>query len=309
MIDVLLATYNGEPYLAEQLESLYSQEGVALHVFVRDDGSSDNSKKILQEFQQRYPDRLTVLEHRNRLGGKASFGWLLEQSRAPYVAFCDQDDVWVNHKLLTLFKRMQALESTLGKDTPLLVHSDLLVVDDKLKPIATSFWKYSGIVPVRTSLSQVLIKNPVTGCALLANRALVEKACPLPEEAVMHDHWLALVASAFGKIDFIAEPLVKYRQHGRNVVGAQGYTWSNIFGRLLRGCGNVDITPLRRQAGVFYSRFAERLGPQQASIIDGFARLSALSWWGRRKFLVHRGILLPGVVRNMALLFCARLSG
>lgn len=310
MIEVLLATYNGEPFLAEQLESLLGQEGVELSILVRDDGSSDNTTSILESYAQRYPGRLTMLGHPGRLGGKGSFGWLLDRSQAPYVACCDQDDVWRSHKLVTLLRRMQTLETTLGKDTPLLVHSDLTVVDEKLNEIDPSFWSYGGIDPARLSLGEVLIKNPVTGCALLANRALLEKACPIPEGAAMHDHWLALVATLFGRIDGVKQPLVLYRQHGRNAVGAQAYGWRHILDRLSSGCGRIGVTiaRLRTQADVLNVRFAGQLKPEEHALLDGFARLSERSVGGRLKFLIDHGILMQGLFRNLALALCVSLE-
>ena len=308
MIDVLLATYNGEAFLSEQIESVLAQEGVRLRILARDDGSTDGTTAILDKLEKAYPKQIAIQRFSVRLGGPGNFAWLLDQARSPYVAFCDQDDIWKSHKLRTLLARMQTLEQQLGHDTPILVHSDLNVVDRVLKPIHPSFWAYSGIDPTRTHVSQVLIKNPVTGCALLANRALLERARPIPEEAVMHDHWLALVASVFGHIEAVEEPLVLYRQHGRNTVGAEAYGWKANIRRLLSGCGRKNIPRLRRQAGGFLARFKAQLRPAQVSLIRGFTKLSERGWVGRRMFLLRHGILLPGVARNLALLFCARLA-
>lgn len=308
MIEVLLATYNGQAFLTEQMNSVLAQEGAELRVLARDDGSSDGTAEILERYARGFPERVTILHSPGRLGGRGSFGWLLDQAQAPYVAFCDQDDVWASNKLRTLLERMQRLESELGKDTPLLVHSDLSVVGLNLLPIHSSFWSYSGINPARQELQQLLVKNTVTGCASLANRALIEKARPVPHEAVMHDHWLALVAATFGRIEIVSESLVAYRQHSNNTVGAQAYGWRIIFKRLLSSCGRMDITRLRRQAGVFSARFAKQLSPEQGARIDGFAYLPERSWFGRRVFLLRHGILMPGLIRNLALLFCTRLG-
>jgi len=308
MIEVLLATYNGQAFLTEQMNSLLAQEGAELRVLARDDGSLDGTVEILERYARDFPERVSILHSPGRLGGQGSFSWLLGQAQASYVAFCDQDDVWASNKLRSLFERMQRLESELGKDTPLLVHSDLAVVDRNLQPIHTSFWSYSGINPARQELAQILVKNTVTGCALLANRALIEKARPIPDEAAMHDHWLALVATVFGHIEEIHEPLVVYRQHANNAVGAQAYGWHNILKRFLSSCGRMDITRLRRQAGAFYTRFAKQLSPEQGALIDGFAHLPGRGWFGRRIFLLHHGILMPGLIRNLALLFCVRLG-
>ena len=308
MIEVLLATYNGEVFLSEQIESVLSQEDVELSILARDDGSSDGTGEVLERYARDYPGRISILHSPGRLGGRGNFSWLLNQACSPYVAFCDQDDVWVGKKMRTLLMRIRSLETRYGKDTPILVHSDLAVADSDLHEIHPSFWEYTHIDTTRNSFRHILVKNSVTGCALLANRALVEKARPIPEEAVMHDHWLALVAVVFGQVDAVKEPLVFYRQHGDNVVGARAYGWRDIFRRLWSDCGRMDISRLCLQAGAFSARFATQLSPEQGVLINGFAQLPERGWIGKRIFLLRHGILLPGLIRNLALLFCVRLG-
>ncbi len=308
MIDVLLGAFDGESFLAEQIESVLTQASVPLRILARDDGSSDGTAEILERYASEDPGRFVLLRSPGRLGAGGNFGFLLDQSKAPYVAFCDQDDVWKPAKLSILLARMHALEQRHGAGTPLLVHSDLEVVGPALEPIAGSYWRRAGIDSARCALPQVLIKNPVTGCALLANRTLVDLARPVPPEAALHDHWLALVAAAFGRIEAVAEPLVRYRQHSANVVGAERYGWRMIVRRALTECGRLDIDRPRRQARAFVDRYAERLAPAQRTLVDGFARLPERSWLARRAFLVTRGVLFPGLARNLALLFCARLG-
>lgn len=308
MIEVLLATHNGEEFLAEQIDSVLGQEGVELRILIHDDESSDKTPLVLEEYVRDHSAKIDRLHSSGRLGVRGGFSRLLNQTHAPYVAFCDQDDVWVASKLGRLLAHMQLLEKKYGHDMPILVHSDLAVVGRSLQLIHPSFWAYSGIDPTRNNFEQILIKNSVTGCALLANRALVEKANPIPDGAVMHDHWLALVAAAFGRIESIKEPLVLYRQHGSNVIGARAYSWREIFRRFSSSCGRMDISRLRYQASVFSAQFATLLSPEQGALIDGFARLPGLSWIERRIYLLRHGILLPGLIRNMALLFCVRLG-
>ncbi|BBP05725.1 glycosyl transferase [Sulfuriferula plumbiphila] len=308
MIQVLLATYNGEAFLAEQLDSLLAQKGGVCTVLARDDGSTDTTLDILQRYAQSFPSQIVLGEKQGRLGAIGSFDWLLSQSSAPYIAFCDQDDVWEPDKLHILLERMQALEARLGKDTPILVHSDLAVVNRNLQRIHPSFWTYSGLDARRHGLAQLLISNTVTGCAMLANRALVERATPIPQEAVMHDHWFALVAAALGHVEPVYESLVAYRQHGRNAVGAQAYGWRTMLGKLISGCGHTDISKLRHQAEVLYRRYGDYLEPDHAGFVAGFSKLQDKSWLARRFFMLRHGILRPGVVRNLGLFFCVRLA-
>jgi hypothetical protein len=127
----------------------------------------------------------------------------------------------VQDKLLTLQKRMGELESKHGKDFPILIHSDLSVVDRNLNVISNSFIEYQGIpTPKEHDFPAFCYQNVVTGCTMLFNKALLELATPIPQEAVVHDYWFSICAQYFGVVDFVERPLVSYRQHNENAIGA-----------------------------------------------------------------------------------------
>ena len=136
--------------------------------------------------------------------------------------FCDQDDVWKPDKIYLTLQKMEALEARYGDKTPILVHSDLSVVDSNLEMIAESFFQYANI-PKRIVLNQLMVQNSVTGCTMMINRCLQQYFLrPLPmSKIIMHDYWAALIAKVFGKIGFVNEPTMYYRQHGNNSVGAK----------------------------------------------------------------------------------------
>ncbi len=128
--------------------------------------------------------------------------------------------------------RIKAAEEELGSGAPILAHTDLVVVDENLQAIAPSFWSYSNLNPYCGSrLNRLLIQNVVTGSATMVNGALARLASPIPQEAVLHDWWLALIASALGRIEAIPERTVLYRQHGRNCLGATSYGWRYVMHR------------------------------------------------------------------------------
>ena len=228
-IDILVSTYNGEGYLKEQLESIFAQDIHDWHILIRDDGSKDRSVSIIEEYASRYPDKITVItEPPGRVGIPAAFECLLVNSSSPYVAFCDQDDVWLPNKLRLLRECIQQVEDTNQEGVPVLVHSDLKVVNNKLDKLADSFWKYQKLNPSKMqSLERLLVQNCVTGCAAMVNRALVARALPIPKDAIMHDWWLALIAASEGKIKALSTRTMDYRQHEHNSNGAK--KWSSKY--------------------------------------------------------------------------------
>jgi glycosyltransferase involved in cell wall biosynthesis len=230
---VLLPVYNGARWLEEQIESIIRQQDADWHLWLRDDGSSDNSLAILRAYAQAYPEQIKCIEDGlGNLGASASFSCLmtlalqdaeLQQSdRNCYFALADQDDTWHPRKLQITLQQMLDVERDAGQQ-PVLVHSDLRVVDEQGTELAPSFIAYQGLDADRTSFSAQLVSNTVTGCTTLLNRALLEQALPVPPQAMMHDWWLSLVASRFGRLCFIRQALVDYRQHGANTLGARAH--------------------------------------------------------------------------------------
>lgn len=234
LILVLLPVYNGQRFLAAQLDSILGQSWRALKLLIRDDCSSDRSMDIIGDYASRFPDRIDVVQDpTGNLGASASFNRLLEEAmtrldsdyrgQEVYVALADQDDVWLPNKLELCLQVLRQQE-TFEPGVPLLVHSDLTVVDQDLKVIAESFTQYQGLKPNKRKFVNQLLSNTVTGCTAVLNRACLEKALPVASAAIMHDWWLSLVASRFGRILFVPDKLVLYRQHGANTVGAHKHS-------------------------------------------------------------------------------------
>jgi hypothetical protein len=163
-------------------------------------------------------------------------------------------------------RRMQEAEGSCGT-MPVLVHSDLKVISESGKPVADSFMKYQGLVPERNAFGQLLFCNLVTGCTALINEALAAKSLPIPDRAVMHDWWLALVAAAFGRLVFIEAPLVEYRQHPANALGAVEKPSYRTMGELAQKIRRVETDPSLYQAALqadaFLERYGRELNPRQ----------------------------------------------
>jgi len=306
-IDILLGTYNGARHLQPQIESLLGQEDVSFRILVRDDGSTDETPAIIERYRRSRPDCFVVLDGSGNIGAIRNFATLLAHSEAPYAALCDQDDVWAPRKLRVLSGMLRDMETRHGSGTPMLVCCDLRVVDADLGERHRSYWRYAGIDPRHTNLAHVLIRNPAAGCASLANRALIRLSLPVPREALVHDHWLTLVAAAVGRIGTIPEPLVDYRQHGGNIIGARPYHWRAAVRRLTSAGAIWDIGRLQKQAAALLERCGAVLSPEARTLVGDFVSLPDRNWIARRWLLLRHGILMPGLLRNLALLFCVRL--
>ncbi len=296
-VQVLLSTYNGAAYLRQQIESLLAQRGVVFQVLARDDGSRDGTPSILAEFAARYPRKLRLLPGSERLGAMQSFAALMTASEADYLAFSDQDDVWEPDKLAVQMERMRRLETESGRAVPCLVHSDLRVVGGNLEPVADSFWAFSNIRPGNNHLRHLVFRNTVTGCAMLCNRALVRRALPIPPDAVMHDHWLALCASVFGRIGVEPRALVLYRQHAQNAIGAvteEPLPLLKMFMNFIRGRGApIPWEDVLRQPRCFFRVYGEEMPDRAAALLADLLSIPRRNAFMRRWLLVrHR--LLPG---------------
>ncbi len=220
MFDIILSTYNGEKYLSQQLDSILNQTYKDWKLIIRDDGSVDSTLQIIEKYISRYPDKIQLIPSIGNLGPMLSFGELLKVSTSKYIALCDQDDVWLENKLTLFHEKMLEIENRYS-DMPILIHSDLFVVDKNLKIVNESFWNKLGLNPNIKSLSYYLSSNNITGCSIILNNKLRELVIPIPSDASMHDWWLAMNASFFGVIEHFDTKTMYYRQHEGNVVGAQ----------------------------------------------------------------------------------------
>ncbi len=270
---IVLSSYNGSRFIAEQIESIRRQSFAGWRLVVRDDGSSDETVRIVERLAAG-DSRVEVLrDGRGNLGPARSFGVLLEHASnagARRVALADQDDVWRPEKLERELALLRRRENELGERTPLLVHSDLTVVDETLEVIAPSLLAFQRMKPVTEgALSKLLIQNFVTGCTTVINRPLLDAALPFPQ-VIMHDWWLALCAAAMGEVLYLPEATVLYRQHGRNTLGSRD--WREVRGETLR-------RPFDwwRRSSTGFAQAVEQ-GCELAGRVEGRTRESAVAY-------------------------------
>lgn len=219
---ILLATYQGEKFLEAQIESLLQQTCKDWQLYVHDDGSDDGTAEIVQHYRNQYPEKIVLVEGPSMGGARDNFLYLMKQVEAPYYMCCDQDDIWLPAKIQRTFDEMKALEEQESAQVPCLVFTELTVVNENLKVIAERMSRYQKLDCENPVLNRMLMQNVVTGCTMMMNRKLRDMAIQYKnhKNIIMHDWWISLIAAQFGKISYIDEPTILYRQHGENSVGA-----------------------------------------------------------------------------------------
>jgi rhamnosyltransferase len=280
---IVLSAYNGARHIEEQIGSIQRQRRSDWVLLVRDDGSSDGTPALVGALARADSRIRLVSSSGKNLGAVASFGALLAEAAGldPHCVFlADQDDVWVEEKLERQLEALVRAEERLGPEVPILVHSDLRVVDDRLRPIHRSFLRYqSGLAtPAGLTLHTLLAQNLVTGAATAVNRALLRVTLPLPD-VVMHDWWLAQCAAAAGTIISLPDALVLYRQHAANVVGATGFY--GLVGRAVRSPGEWwrrggrNFVNGVRQVGMLRQRLGRESGSRAAGLAADYEAVFA----------------------------------
>lgn len=272
-IEILMATYNGEKYIADQLASIRSQTIEDWRLLISDDCSTDKTVEIVSQFAKDDP-RISIISRGERFGGAVpNFYNLIHRSNASYIMCCDQDDVWNNNKIEVTLREMSSLERRYGCNVPILVSTDVEVVDEQLRSLERSMLE-SEKLSCRSYLPHSLVENNVIGCTLMANRALVYLAKrQIPFECiVMHDWWLNLIAQACGHSSILPVQTMKYRQHGNNVAGAS-YSPLDAFRKFDFDRSRKDWNRIVCQARLLLDRYANELDSKAYDVVDSFISL------------------------------------
>ena len=311
MIDILLAAYNGEKYIEEQIASIEAQTCADWNLWICDDCSTDETAALAaaaaSRFNKSHPDsdrrKITVSVNKKACGGAAqNFMHMLSLASSDYAMFCDQDDYWKPDKVEKTLKRMKTMEKKYGAHTPLLVYTDLTVADEILNTIAPSFIQYMN-VPPKVTLPRLLLQNSVTGCTVMMNRALytLVRQVKMAKGIAMHDHFAALTASVFGKIGFLPEATILYRQHGDNTVGAaDARSLSYLWKRYRQGKKQFrkEMQGYMAQADCFYQLFHSRIkDPKIQKLIFDYGHLYEKNKFYRINFYIKNHVIKYGWLR------------
>lgn len=309
-ISILLATYNGEKYLPEQLDSILNQDFKDFTLYISDDGSSDNTLKIIADYSKK-DKRIKILsKHEPNRSACKHFLYMLENVESDLFLFSDQDDVWTQDHVIALVERYNVLSEDI-KNKPILIHGDLEVVGENLDKISDSYINYMNLPKNPKNKHFYFVQNNVTGCVMLINNELKnfvflnkQDLFKYSSSIIMHDSFFATIACEFGKKIYVDKAIELYRQHGKNVVGAYDTKSSKyIIRRFLdKKKYQEELNSYRKFALFFKTYFEEKLSEIELNKLSTFANLKEYSKIYRIFFVIKNGFLKHGIKRNIGYL-------
>jgi len=297
-VEILLATYNGEQYVRQQLESILSQDYDNWVVRACDDASTDDTFSILKEYQEQYPDKFIITRNEQGYGSaKKNFMHLIKSSTCNFVMCCDQDDVWLPNKISLTLQAMNENEE--GK-TPILVHTDLKVVDSHLNVLSESFFEHSNFRK-EFKLNEILIQNFVTGCTMMMNRPMVELMSRVDDcdRVLMHDWVASILATSVGKVVFVNTPTMLYRQHSINSVGAKKYGFALFLSKVKEAKMRQSLIDTTMQAGELAELYQDILDAEKYQLLFQYSTIWGKSKFQRICFYMKYKIFKKGLPRQM----------
>ena len=296
-IAILMATYNGEKYICQQIDSILSQTCKDWELYIHDDGSTDNTIAVVESYVEKYPNKIHLIDGKSTGGAKYNFFYMFGQVEAPYYMTCDQDDVWLDKKIELTYDKMLTIENK--ADVPCLVYTELRVVDSELNTIADTMSGYQSLDCHKRTINQFILQNSVTGCTMMVNMALRDKMLHITDidNTIMHDWWAALVAAQFGKTAFIDEPTILYRQHGDNSLGALGINKLSYIVR--RVWQKKQIQESMRLGRLQAREFAKTYNLPTDSLAVRYAALEGKSRRVRQRFYKENDMYKTGTMRRL----------
>ena len=299
LVSVALATYNGEDYIEEFLDSVLSQSYKNIEIIIFDDCSTDSTTSILKEVSLKDP-RIFVYQQEHNVGFVRNFESALMKCNGAYIALADQDDIWEENKIELLVRNI---------DNHDLIHSDALLIDSEGKVFSNSYTRSSNKLVSPRNLEDIIVNNPVTGCTALISQSLLSSSLPFPKDLLVHDQWLACLAITARGVKYFDEPLIRYRQHDKNQIGAKSknkffYKLLNISSRNKKNEFGLSILIkelLRRSSQDKNS--LEELGKYYTDILNGkflyplIFRIKRWDLFNKKQSFIKRLVLILQVFK------------
>ena len=305
-VQVLLGVYNGARYLDAALESLRVQDCAEWSLLVRDDGSTDGTQAILESWLERLGDKLEILANpeQTNLGMNGNYSHLLAASTAPYIMLISHDDVYHANKISLALEAMKKHEAAVGSERPVLVYTDLVVINEKSEVVARSHWRHVEWRPPRVRpLGRLLVHSAICGGTCLINRALIKL---LGDRPLCEDVWIALVAASFGDLVPLNVQTVDFRWHTSNQSNqiAIGALLRRVIAAPLSASEilHSQLDSLRPRARLFLEQYRDRLSQEQIATLQAFLHLPEMGLLVRRWTVLRYGLLYASWIRTMGLL-------
>ncbi len=276
IICILLASYNGEKFIGDQLDSLLQQTYADWKLFIRDDGSTDKTVCIIKKYVEK-DKRINLLnDDKKNLGSCQNFAALMNAAggQYQYIMFCDQDDFWLPFKIEETLALMKQMEKQQEKKAAVLVYTNFEYVYNNLKTIS-SRKNFHATRVSKLSFAHLLAQNPAYGCTMMLNKQLADMVDHIPLQAENHDYWVALVASALGKIFYLNKTTILYRQHDNNI--STNYNSNSLIKRfkriVLQRKNFEDVRKKRSMAIAFKAAYFDSLCNSYKRILNDYISL------------------------------------
>mgnify|MGYP000173063091 CR=1 FL=1 len=218
-VEVLLATYNGERYIEEQLNSLLNQTYKDFTILIGEDCSTDSTLVILESYKKQYPNKIKILNNEIQRGHCYNFLNLLKETTGDYIFFCDQDDIWEKNKIELTLEKIKKIEVE-NFNIPILIHTDQVIIDEKGKILSDSSTVYFRKIIEFSSVEEIAFRGGLHGCTMLLNKKMLQLLKKIKiwecQKLVYHDWSIAIIAFMKGKVFYLDEKTMRYRIHQKN---------------------------------------------------------------------------------------------
>lgn len=303
MVSILMATYNGAQYLSEQLESILAQSYQNFVLYIKDDYSTDETVDILIRYKAKYPDKIQIFyDYVNSGCAKYNFLDLMLKNEInfEYTMLADQDDIWLPNKIEVSLKAMHELEQQYGNKTPLLVHTDAILVDQNLSYLSNSYIKTMKVDYTKTQISQQIVQNTLMGSTALYNKAL-QTILEYPKFTVMHDWWLMLSVCAFGKVRYVDTATMLYRQHANNQVGIRNMNSLRfiMYFATQREVIHKALIDSCFQSDAFLSIYADKLSISDRKFLEEYSNIPNMNKINKIKTVIKNKAFKNGIARKI----------
>ncbi len=308
MIYIIMCVYNGEKYIKEQIESILHNSITDWRLYISDDGSTDRTYELAAGYAKAYPQKIILTTHINAADPSIHF---LEKIRDvsmkmqadDFIMLCDQDDIWYNNKIELTLEHMNHLVVKNSNKKPLLVCTDVEVVNEKKEQLAESFRRMIHYSIKKLDTAHLLMEHKAQGCTIMINKVLADKIRQLPQVITKHDMWLEMIAVTMGKVDYVDEPTMAYRRHAEQYTAGEMRFWKMVVEQLKHMKEQkYMVYGLAPQTKEFLRIYGQELDGEHKELVETFATLEQQGFWQKRYNIIKYHMWKTGVIRNIGMM-------